>query len=175
MRNNTRGLFFHLFTLLIVFFMAFFINLSVTLRTIIYGNVLLRGLISFVPILLYYNFGKGMSKQSAKKLDFFAGNIIILVGILFFILAFAGMGREIFRTPVASSYWKFPLEFFLMPQVYVIRINQIPYNMLSLLIATIIPTILYGISIKKGRAAKLRRQRAMRHRQEMQRRRMRYR
>lgn len=172
MRNNTRGLLFHLFTLVIVFIMARVIDFSVSLRNMIYGNAILCGLVSLVPLLLYYHFGKGMSKQSSKRLDFFAGNMIVLLGVLFFLLAFAGMGTGVFQTPVAASYWKFPVEFFLMPQVYVLRINHLPYNALSLFLASLVPTILYGISIKKGRAKMLRRQRAMKHRREMEMRRM---
>ena len=71
-----------------------------------------------------------------------------------------GLGREVFTRSVGGSYWKFPLEFFLMPQVYAIKILGISYNPLSLFVASLIPDFIYGISIKISRAKMIRRNRA---------------
>ncbi|KXB72121.1 hypothetical protein HMPREF1864_00235 [Peptoniphilus sp. DNF00840] len=111
-------------------------------------------------LILYFNFGKGLSKKNARSLDFLAGNLIWLIGLVLFAFAFVGLGREVFSRSVGGSYWKFPLEFFLMPQVYAIKILGIAYNPLSLFVASLVPGFIYGISIKISRAKMMRRSKA---------------
>ena len=101
-----------------------------------------------------------LSKRNARSLDFFAGNLIFLIGLILFALGFLGLGKEFFTGSVGGSYWKFPVEFFLMPEVYAIKVLGINYNALSLLVATLIPGFIYGISIKISRAKIMKRNRA---------------
>ena len=63
MRNNTRGLFIHLIIVGFMFGIATLINLNQTLLKIFYGNLIFKIIISIIPLILYYNFGKGLSKK----------------------------------------------------------------------------------------------------------------
>ena len=122
MRNNTRALIFHILIVFITFAVASLINLSSQVRNLVYGNLAFKVILVGLILILYFNFGKGLSKKNARSLDFFAGNLIWLIGLVLFAFAFVGLGREVFSRSVGGSYWKFPLEFFLMPQVYAIKI-----------------------------------------------------
>ncbi|MDU5807294.1 MAG: hypothetical protein E6Z55_07455 [Peptoniphilus harei] len=160
MRNNTRALIFHILIVFITFAVASLINLSSQVRDLVYGNIAFKVILVGFIVILYFNFGKGLSKKNARSLDFFAGNLIWLIGIILFAFAFVGLGREVFSSSVGGSYWKFPLEFFLMPQVYAIKILGISYNPLSLFVASLIPGFIYGMSIKISRSRIIRRNRA---------------
>lgn len=160
MRNNTRALIFHILIVFITFALACLINLSSQVRNLVYGNLAFRVILVALILILYFNFGKGLSKKNARSLDFLAGNLIWLIGLVLFAFAFVGLGREVFSRSVGGSYWKFPLEFFLMPQVYAIKILGIAYNPLSLFVASLVPGFVYGISIKISRAKMMRRSKA---------------
>ena len=160
MRNNTRGLIFHILIVFITFAISALINLNTNMRNLVYGNIFFKVILVAVIVVLYYNFGKMLSKRNARSLDFFAGNLIFLIGLILFALGFLGLGKEIFTRSVGGSYWKFPLEFFLMPEVYALKVLGINYNGLSLLVATLIPGFIYGISIKISRAKIIKRNRA---------------
>ena len=129
MRNNTRALIFHILIVFITFAVASLINLSSQVRNLVYGNLAFKVILVGLILILYFNFGKGLSKKNARSLDFFSGNLIWLIGLVLFAFAFVGLGREVFSRSVGGSYWKFPLEFFLMPQVYAIKILGISYNL----------------------------------------------
>ena len=159
MRNNTRGLIFHILIVFITFAIASLINLSAQVRNLVYGNIFFKIILVAFIFILYFNFGKGLSKKNAKSLDFFAGNLICLIGLILFAFAFVGLGREVFTKSIGGSYWKFPMEFFLMPQLYAIKVLGIKYNPISLLIATLIPNFIYGFSIKISRAKMIKRNR----------------
>ncbi|WP_277218955.1 hypothetical protein [Peptoniphilus vaginalis] len=160
MRNNTRALIFHILIVFITFALACLINLSSQVRNLVYGNLAFKVILVALILILYFNFGKGLSKKNARNLDFFAGNLIWLIGLVLFAFAFVGLGREVFSRSVGGSYWKFPLEFFLMPEVYAIKILGIAYNPLSLFVASLVPGFIYGISIKISRAKMMRRSKA---------------
>ena len=160
MRNNTRALIFHILIVFITFALACLINLSSQVRNLVYGNLAFKVILVGLILILYFNFGKGLSKKNARSLDFFAGNLIWLIGLVLFAFAFVGLGREVFSRSVGGSYWKFPLEFFLMPEVYAIKILGIAYNPLSLFVASLVPGFIYGISIKISRAKMMRRSKA---------------
>lgn len=160
MRNNTRALIFHILIVFITFALACLINLSSQVRNLVYGNLAFKVILVTLILILYFNFGKGLSKKNARSLDFLAGNLIWLIGLVLFAFAFVGLGREVFSRSVGGSYWKFPLEFFLMPQVYAIKILGIAYNPISLFVASLVPGFIYGISIKISRAKMMRRSKA---------------
>lgn len=164
MRNNTRGLIFHIFIIILVFAMSSVINLSESVRNLVYGNLAFKIIFVLLIVLLYYNFGKGLSKKNAKALDFLAGNLIFLIGMILFAFGFIGMGMDFFNSPVGSTFWKFPVEFFLMPQVYIIKVLGIDYNVISFVISAILPGIIYGLSIKTSRKKIMKRQRNIRNR-----------
>ena len=159
MRNNTRALIFHIPIVFITFAIASLINLSAQVRNLVYGNIFFKIILVAFIFILHFNFGKGLSKKNAKSLDFFAGNLICLIGLILFAFAFVGLGREVFTKSIGGSYWKFPMEFFLMPQLYAIKVLGIKYNPISLLIATLIPNFIYGFSIKISRAKMIKRNR----------------
>ncbi|MCI5643661.1 MAG: hypothetical protein MR285_06095 [Peptoniphilus sp.] len=159
MRNNTRGLIFHILIIFITFAIAAIINLSNSMRNLVYGNIFFKFILVAVILLLYYNFGKLLSKRNARSLDFFAGNLIFLIGMILFALGLLGLGKEIFKASIGGSYWKFPMEFFLMPEVYAIKVLGINYNAISLLIATLMPGFIYGVSIKISRKKMIKRNR----------------
>lgn len=160
MRNNTRALIFHILIVFITFAIASLINLSAQVRNLVYGNIFFKIILVAFIFILYFNFGKGLSKKNARSLDFFAGNLICLIGLILFAFAFVGLGREVFTKSIGGSYWKFPMEFFLMPQLYAIKVLGIKYNPISLLVATLIPNFIYGFSIKISRAKMIKRNRA---------------
>lgn len=165
MKNNVRGLIFHLFVIIIVFLISLLINLNETVVKVVYGNIVFKVILSLSIIILYYNFGKAMSKRSSRKLDFFTGNIIFCIAIVLFMLAFVGLGVDLFKLEIASSMWKFPLDLFLMPELYIYQMFNVGYNIFSIFIAAIIPGIIYGISIKRSRAKILKKKRLMKQRQ----------
>ncbi len=163
MRNNTRGLIIHIFVGIIIFFIAYIINLSKIVSSIVYGNLIFRLIICLIPIILYYNFSKIMTKKRTPKLDYLNGNLIILLAIILFLPAFLASGFDIFKESVASNAFKFPFEIFLTPQIYVIKVLNIPYNLLTVAIATLAPTFIYGLSIRISREKISKRQRYMRN------------
>ncbi len=167
MRNNTRGLIFHILIVAIVFAISFVINLSESVRNLVYGNLIFKIIFVLLIVLLYFNLGKGMSKKNSKSLDFLAGNLIFLIGMILFAFGFIGMGMDFFDSPVGSTFWKFPVEFFLMPQVYAIKVLGIDYNVISFAVSAILPGIIYGFSIKISRKKLLKKQRYMRNRRNM--------
>lgn len=63
MKNNTRGLIFHIIVVIITFIMASIINLSTKITNIVYGNFIFKGILTVFIIFLYYNFAKGMNKR----------------------------------------------------------------------------------------------------------------
>lgn len=161
MRNNTRGLVIHIFVGLIIFLLAFFINLSKAVREIVYGNLVFRVIISLVPIILYYNFAKLLSKRQSPKLDYLSGNLIVFFGLILFLFGFLLTGRDFFSLGIGTRAFKFPAEIFLTPQIYMIKVLRLPYNAISLLIFTLLPTLIYGFSLRVSRE-KIRRQRSYR-------------
>lgn len=150
MRNNTRGLFIHLIVVVFMFGIATLINLNQTLLKIFYGNLIFKIIISIIPLILYYNFGKGLSKKASSKLDFFSGNIIVLLFLILAIISLIGMhSKEGFE--VAGNLWRLPMDLFMFPFVYPMEVLGIDSNYLFLFISSLIPTIVFGISIKRER------------------------
>ncbi|EFI42156.1 MULTISPECIES: hypothetical protein [Peptoniphilus] len=151
MRNNTRGLIFHLIIIAVMFIFTAIVNLSEMLKKVLYGNIAFRIILCIIPILLYYNLAKGMSKKKSKRLDFLSGNIIVLISVILFIPPFLILKSKMFSLGIAESIWKFPLDLFLMPELFIYQLLKIDYNIVSIIIASLIPGFIYGISIKKSR------------------------
>ena len=82
MRNNTRALIFHILIVFITFAVASLINLSSQVRNLVYGNLAFKVILVGLILILYFNFGKGLSQKNARSLDFFAGNLIWLIGLV---------------------------------------------------------------------------------------------
>lgn len=151
MRNNTRGLFIHILVAIIMFALATCINMNSNLVKILYGNVLFKIIIALIPICLYYNLGKGLSKKLNSKLDFFAGNIIVLICIILGVVSLIGINSKD-NIEVAGTLWRLPFDVFMFPEVYLLELLGIKAKLLNVIISSLIPTIIYGISIKKSRA-----------------------
>lgn len=128
------------------------INTSSLLIKVMYGNKISRLILSLLPILLYYNLAKGMSKKKSSRLDFLSGNIIVLISIIFFLLAFIIHKSDLFTIGIGASNWKFPLDIFLMPGLFITEMLKIQYGPLAIAFASLMPGFIYGISIKKSRA-----------------------
>ncbi len=165
MKNTLRALVFHVIVIAFVFLLGLVLNWSGFIRELVYSNLFFKILLSFLPIMFYYNLGKGMSKRTPKKLDYFTGSLIFLIAIALGLVAFLGLGREIFSTSVASSMWRFPLDIFLMPQMYIYEVLKIKHNIITFIIAAIMPGIIFGVSIKSSRK-KIEKQKRIRKMQE---------
>lgn len=171
MKNNIRALVFHLFTVVFVFLLSLLIDANATIRELVYSHLFFKLIVSFLIIMFYYNLGKGMSKRRNRKFDYLTGIFIFLIAVFFGLIAFAGHGSEIFKIPVASSMWRFPLDIFLLPEMYILAIFKIKHNILTFLISAILPGIIFGISIRHSRR-RLAKQKRIRRQMENRRKRM---
>ncbi|MDO5041078.1 MAG: hypothetical protein Q4D95_03210 [Peptoniphilus sp.] len=151
MRNNIRGLVFHIFIIIILFLLNILIGLSDTLSGFLYGNIIFKIILALIPVLLYFNFSKAMNKRVSRKLDFLAGNLIILISLILFVPVFLVHGLSMFKMNVAESLWKFPLDLFLMPGLFSFQLLGLGYNMATLALSAVIPGFIYGISIRRSR------------------------
>lgn len=151
MKNNTRGLFIHLLVNITIFGMAMLINMNQTLTKVMYGNLVFKIILGIIPIFLYYNLAKGLSKKVSSKLDFFAGNIIILIFILLAAISLIGI-NSIYSSEVAGTLWRLPMDIFMFTEVYILNMLNREVSIFNLFITSFIPTIIYGISIKRSRA-----------------------
>ena len=70
MKNTLRALVFHVIVIAFVFLLGLVLNWSGFIRELVYSNLFFKILLSFLPIMFYYNLGKGMSKRTPKKLDY---------------------------------------------------------------------------------------------------------
>ncbi len=161
MRNNVRGLVFHIFITIILFLFNILIGFSDTLSGFLYGNIIFKIILALIPMILYFNFSKAMNKRVSKKLDFLTGNLIILIALILFVPAFLMDGIDMFKMNIAESLWKFPLDLFLMPGLFSFQLLGFGYNMATLVLSAVIPGLIYGISIRRSRAKIHRRNKIM--------------
>lgn len=146
--NNVMGLIGHVFTVIIMFLFVLLINFNQGISEILYGNFLFKVVLSLIPIIIYFLFGKLMSKKQNKLSDFFTG-ILIVAGFAFlFFIAYFGLGNKIYSLPVSGSMWKMPLDLFMLPQIFILKLFRLKYSFLTLLISALVPGIIYSISIK---------------------------
>lgn len=150
MKNNMRGLFFHIFIGIIMFGIAALLNINQTVVKIVYSSTLIKVILSIIPLVLYYNLGKGMSKKANPKLDFFAGNMIILICILLAAISLIGIKSED-NVQVAGTLWRLPMDMFMFSEVYLLELFGIKASAAKIVLSSFIPTIIYGLSIKKSR------------------------
>ena len=168
MKNTVRAVFFQFFVGIFVFFLSLLINFSAPVRGFVYSNIIFRVVLCLVPVYLYFNLGKGMSKKKPKSLDFLTGSIVFVIGLVLGIVALAGLGTNVFNVNVFSSMWRFPLDIFLYPEVYIIEVLGIKQNILTFIVALAFPSIIYGLSIKVSRKKILKAKRR-KHMQDMKR------
>ncbi len=151
MRNNVRGLVFHIFIIIILFLLNVLIGLNDTLSKFLYGNIIFKIILALIPVILYFNFSKAMNKRVSRRLDFLTGNLIILIALILFVPAFIMEGFGLFKLNVAESIWKFPLDLFLMPGLFSFELLGFEYSMVTLALSAVIPGMIYGISIRRSR------------------------
>ncbi len=163
-RNNFAGLVFHLFIALVVFIILAIINLSENLVRIVYGNILFKAILVLIPIILYYNLGKLLSKKGSSGQDFFSGTLIYFCIIGFLIIGFITLNTGIFKVGVGESIGRLPLDIFFIPELLIIKILKLPYNFITVLIFGLLPGIIYGFATRRGRI-KLRREQLEKRRQ----------
>lgn len=165
MKNNLRGLIFHIIVIVFVFFLSLLINISEVIRNFVYTNLIFKIIFTILPVFIYYNLSKAMSKKSSRKLDFFSGIFIVIIGLVLGLIAFTGLGLDIFDKKVFSSMWRFPLDIFLFPQMYILEIYHIKHNLITFIISIFVPNIIYGFSIRSSRRKIAKRKRLIRMKQ----------
>ncbi|MBP2025984.1 hypothetical protein [Peptoniphilus stercorisuis] len=151
MNNNFRGLVFHILVIVFMFFLSLLLNISEVVRNFVYTSFIFKIILTILPAFIYYNLAKIMSKKSSKKFDFLNGIFIVIIGLILGIIAFTGLGLGIFSKEVFSSMWRFPLDIFLFPQMYILEIYNIRHNIITFIIILFIPSIIYGFSIRSSR------------------------
>ncbi|WBW50436.1 hypothetical protein O6R05_02520 [Peptoniphilus equinus] len=160
MRNNVRGLFIHLLITALIFGLSFIINLSPAVVKLLYGNRIFCVVAALLPLLLYYLFGGWLSKFQNPKLDFFAGNIIVLLGVVLGLFSLIGFTRPE-NADVAGTLFRLPMDMFLFAQIYSLKVLGLQAGHIALLGTSFVPGIIFGIRIKqdRGRISRHRRRR----------------
>lgn len=151
MNNNLRGLILHILIIAIVFGLSYFINLIPGVRNLFYGNLIFRIILVLFVLFLYYNFGKAMSKKTRPKYDFFCGNLIIFISIIVVEIAALGLRSKMFEVGPGGSYFRFFMDTFLYPELYMLRLLGISQSHISVLLSSLVPGFLYGLAIKNSR------------------------
>lgn len=165
MKNTIRAVFFQIFVGVLIFFLSFLINMSDVVRNFMYSNIVFRVILCFVPLYLYYNLGKGMSKKKAKGLDFFTGSVVFLIALILAVIAFVGLGMKLFTSDYFSSMWRLPLDVFLYPQNYICSLMGINHGVAAFVCGAVLPSFIFGLSIKSSRKKMLRLKRMKRMRE----------
>lgn len=151
MKNKNRAIVFQIMIITFMFLFSWLINLSEMVRNFIYGNIFLKLIVTLVPIMFYYNMGKGMTKRYNRKFDFFTGSTIFIIAIILGVIAFIGTKMKIFSIPVASSIWRLPLDIWLYPEMYIFEVWGIKHNLITFAFSTIFPSLVFGFGLKTSR------------------------
>ena len=165
MNNNLRGLVFHILVIVFMFFLSLLLNISEVVRNFVYTNFIFKIILTILPAFIYYNLAKIMSKKASKKSDFLNGLFIVIIGLLLGIIAFMRLGLNVFNTEVFPSMWRFPLDIFLFPEMYILEMYHIKHNIITFIISLFIPSIIYGFSIRSSRRKIAKRKRINRSRE----------
>lgn len=113
------------FQILLSFFWTgfiFLVGLSEGLESFFYGNSITRyaivGLIAATFLLL----GRLLKRNIPPLEALFSGFFGVGVGLVFFLLALLGEGSSLLDGAVGTSLWRFPMDFFLLPQMYLVHL-----------------------------------------------------
>lgn len=164
MNNNLRGLFFHFLVIIATFALSYFINLTEPVRNLVYGNMVFKIIIVILILYLYFLLGRGMSKKRPPREDILTGNLIIFISLLTIGIAFLGLRGRFFEVGPGGSYYRFPMDIFLYPQLYILKLIGYYDNYIAIIVSSFVPGIVYFFSIKKSRAQIRRKRRLERNR-----------
>ena len=164
MNNNLRGLFFHFLVIIATFALSYFINLTEPLRNLVYGNMVFKIIIVILILYLYFLLGRGMSKKRPPREDILTGNLIIFISLLTIGIAFLGLRGRFFEVGPGGSYYRFPMDIFLYPELYILKLIGYYDNYIVIIVSSFVPGIVYFFSIKKSRAQMRRKRRLERNR-----------
>lgn len=164
MNNNLRGLFFHFLVIIVTFALSYFINLTEPVRNLVYGNMVFKIIIVILILYLYFLLGRGMSKKRPPREDILTGNLIIFISLLTIGIAFLGLRGRFFEVGPGGSYYRFPMDIFLYPELYILKLIGYYDNYIAIIVSSFVPGIVYFFSIKKSRAQMRRKRRLERNR-----------
>lgn len=164
MNNNLRGLFFHFLVIIATFALSYFINLIEPVRNLVYGNMVFKIIIVILILYLYFLLGRGMSKKRPPREDILTGNLIIFISLLTIGIAFLGLRGRFFEVGPGGSYYRFPMDIFLYPELYILKLIGYYDNYIAIIVSSFVPGIVYFFSIKKSRAQMRRKRRLERNR-----------
>ncbi len=164
MNNNLRGLFFHFLVIIATFALSYFINLTEPVRNLFYGNMVFKIIIVILILYLYFLLGRGMSKKRPPREDILTGNLIIFISLLTIGIAFLGLRGKFFEVGPGGSYYRFPMDIFLYPELYILKLIGYYDNYIAIIVSSFVPGIVYFFSIKKSRAQMRRKRRLERNR-----------
>lgn len=164
MNNNLRGLFFHFLVIIATFALSYFINLTEPVRNLVYGNMVFKIIIVILILYLYFLLGRGMSKKRPTREDILTGNLIIFISLLTIGIAFLGLRGRFFEVGPGGSYYRFPMDIFLYPELYILKLIGYYDNYIAIIVSSFVPGIVYFFSIKKSRAQMRRKRRLERNR-----------
>lgn len=164
MNNNLRGLFFHFLVIIATFALSYFINLTEPVRNLVYGNMVFKLIIVILILYLYFLLGRGMSKKRPPREDILTGNLIIFISLLTIGIAFLGLRGRFFEVGPGGSYYRFPMDIFLYPELYTLKLIGYYDNYIAIIVSSFVPGIVYFFSIKKSRAQMRRKRRLERNR-----------
>ena len=164
MNNNLRGLFFHFLVIIATFALSYFINLTEPVRNLFYGNMVFKIIIVILILYLYFLLGRGMSKKRLPREDILTGNLIIFISLLTIGIAFLGLRGKFFEVGPGGSYYRFPMDIFLYPELYILKLIGYYDNYIAIIVSSFVPGIVYFFSIKKSRAQMRRKRRLERNR-----------
>ncbi len=164
MNNNLRGLFFHFLVIIATFALSYFINLTEPVRNLVYGNMVFKIIIVILILYLYFLLGRGMSKKRPPREDILTGNLIIFISLLTIGIAFLGLRGRFFEVGPGGSYYRFPMDIFLYPELYILKLIGYYDNYIAIIVSSFVPGIVYFFSIKKSRAQMRRKRRLERNR-----------
>lgn len=164
MNNNLRGLFFHFLVIIATFALSYFINLTEPVRNLVYGDMVFKIIIVILILYLYFLLGRGMSKKRPPREDILTGNLIIFISLLTIGIAFLGLRGRFFEVGPGGSYYRFPMDIFLYPELYILKLIGYYDNYIAIIVSSFVPGIVYFFSIKKSRAQMRRKRRLERNR-----------
>lgn len=164
MNNNLRGLLFHIIVIIATFALSYFINLTESVRNLIYGNMVFRIIIVILILYMYFLLGKGMSKRRPPREDILTGNLIIFISLVTIGVAFLGLREKFFEVGPGGSYYRFFMDMFMYPELYILKLIGLYEHYAAIIASAFVPGIIYFFSIKKSRAVMRRKRRIERNR-----------
>ena len=152
--NNIKALIIQLIIAFIVLMTGKFFSMFELMQKIIYGNIVGKIIYTLFVILLYVFLSQILSKKYKRYGDFFVGSYIVLIGIVFTIIALAGMGFDLFKGEIGGNLWRFPMDFLTMPVNMVLTMWGSDIQVLNIALSLLLPGILMGLLLRLRRGSR---------------------